>query len=229
MIDHRSVNRLGIVRGWGVRWLGFAILACTFADSANAQLFGERTLGRPFEGRGGAAPAAGEAAGTLEGNERFLRENRPRNAFVGSDRRSQQGFVGSAQAIGSGRVVASTESLESPPDPSDRINRPLPPQPSDQLYYPRLVIDFQSQSGNASNKPRVGAREERVLQQRLSRIAGREVVVQTVEGQTILDGQVASESMVQKLAIIASFEPHVDQIVNRLVVVPGAPAGGPGP
>lgn len=197
------------------------------AESASAQLFGARTLGRPFESRRGAAPAPDAEAGALEGNERFLRENRPRNAFVGADRRSQQGFVGSAQAIGSGRVEAATESLQSPPDPSSRINRPLPPQPANQMYYPRLVLDFDligemsGESGGDAAAPggRMVARDSR-LTRRLSRIAGREVAVQTHGGQTVLVGQVKSSAMARKLAIIASFEPHVDHVVSRLVVAP---------
>lgn len=221
--QHRSLPPIGPRM---LRMVVAVLVLLGAAETASAQLFGARTLGRPFESRRGAAPAPDAEAGALEGNERFLRENRPRNAFVGADRRSQQGFVGSAQAIGSGRVEAATESLQSAPDPSSRINRPLPPQPANQMYYPRLVIDFDwtgERSGGAggSQAPsgRIVARDGK-LTRRLSRIADGEVTVQTRGGQTILVGQVKSSAMARKLAIIASFEPHVDQVVSRLVVVP---------
>jgi hypothetical protein len=187
-------------------------------ESAQAQLFGPRQLGRPLQSRrGDSAPQPdAEGAGALQGDERFLRENRPRNAFVGTDRSSLEGFVGSGQAIGVGRVVAATESLEPPADPSDRINQPIPPQPANQMYYPRLEIDFAVTRGTTSAA--IVGGEDQELTERLRRIAGGEVVARTTAGRTILQGTVASSAMARKLAIIASFEPHVSEIENLLTV-----------
>lgn len=88
-------------------------------ETAEAQLFGARSLGQPLNRRaaaGAASTSAMESAGTVRGDERFLRGNRGRREFVGSTRDSQQGFVGSEQAIGVGRVRTSVESLREPPD-----------------------------------------------------------------------------------------------------------------
>lgn len=202
------------------------VIACLmgmfFAETdAEAQMFGSRSMGRPFQSRR-AAPQlptdAAEAAGTLQGNERFLRENRSRNAFVGSDRNSLQGFVGSSQAIGVGRVQAATETLTPPPDRSDRINRQLPKLPATGMYYPRLVLD---ESLIANSEVNAGAANgvlstDSILADRLSRLAGGPIRVNREGDAVILEGVVSDQAMVKKLAIIASFEPKVGSIVNRL-------------
>ena len=188
---------------------------------AEAQLFGSRSMGRPFQSRR-ATPQlptdAAEAAGTLQGNERFLRENRSPRAFVGADRSSLQGFVGSSQAIGVGRVQAATETLTPPPDRSDRINRPLPKLPANGMYYPRLVLDESLVSEPEDNERLINSviSVDAVLGDRLSRLAGGPIRVSREGDAVILEGVVADPSMVKKLAIIASFEPKVGSIVNRL-------------
>jgi hypothetical protein len=194
---------------------------CGCASEASAQLFGERSLGGPIQGRRNARAAAAPAAeaGTLQGNERFLRDNRSRNAFVGSDRRSLQGFVGSGQAIGVGRVQAATETLTPPPDPSRRLNRPYPKLTADQMYFPRLVFD----AGEVSAENRSGAmfaKQATQISERLTKISGQPVAVLFADGRAVLRGRVASEAMAEKLAIIASFEPSVDAIENQLIVAP---------
>lgn len=199
----------------------FVLSLWGISQSASAQLFGPRQLGRPLQSRR-AEPTPqpdGDGAGAVQGDERFLRENRPRNAFVGADRSSLQGFVGSGQAIGVGRVVAATESLEPPTDPSDRINQPLPPQPANQMYYPRLEIDFDPSRG-AGSASVVAEAEDQQLTARLRSIAGGGVEARTVGRRTILRGSVTSAGMARKLAIIASFEPHVRAIENRLTIGP---------
>ncbi|MCP4817353.1 MAG: hypothetical protein GY888_32960, partial [Planctomycetaceae bacterium] len=64
------------------------LLLVTTTSVAQAQLFGTRPLGQPLSRRPGAS--AGNDAGQIAGNERFLRENRRRSDFVGSDQRDQQ-------------------------------------------------------------------------------------------------------------------------------------------
>lgn len=188
---------------------------------AEAQMFGSRTMGRPFQSRR-ATPQlptdAAESAGTLQGNERFLRENRSRSAFVGADRSSLQGFVGSSQAIGVGRVRAATETLTPPPDRSDRINRPLPKLPATGMYYPRLVLDESLIANSEENAGAAngGLSTDSILADRLSRLAGGPIRVSRQGDAVILEGVVSDQAMVKKLAIIASFEPKVGSIVNRL-------------
>jgi hypothetical protein len=87
---------------------GIVLIGCLLLESpARAQLFGDRTVGQPLRGRQqqtrppqlGTAPGGQnvggnqEAVGILSGNERFLRGNRSRNDFVGSNRANQSGFA----------------------------------------------------------------------------------------------------------------------------------------
>jgi len=192
-----------------------------FVDSAEGQLFGKRTMGSPFQSRRSAGPApaaAGAEPGTLQGNERFIRDNRSRNAFVGADRSSLQGFVGRSEAIGVGRVPAATESLTPPPDTSRRINRPLPPLSAKAMYYPRLEIDDLGASAESSTASSNLPVRDAELEQRLSRIADSSVQVRREGTIVLLDGLVESRAMAEKLVIIASFEPQVDQVRSALQV-----------
>ncbi len=146
------------------------------SESAMAQLFGNRSLGQPLQpaqplrGSGSVeaqpnnffanngfppfgfpqpqpAPQAGNNTGAgIRGSERFLRNSRTPSAFVGSDRREQSGFVGSQQAIGTGRVPAATESLRELGSQKGRTNPPIPALSKKGMYYPRLELDKQKKS-----------------------------------------------------------------------------------
>lgn len=192
----------------------------TGAETAHAQLFGERTLGQPLRRRAGSpATSAMDSAGTVRGDERFLRGNRSRNDFVGSNRGSLEGFVGAGQAIGVGRVRSAVESLREPPDRSSQINRPLPKLPADAMYYPRLSIPATELASDAFVSA-VTVQRDAKLEARLSKEAGAEVQVLHKEDRTVLRGIVASEAMAEKLRIVASFEPHIDTVEDQLVVAP---------
>lgn len=210
-----------------VALVAFVFLASTLVvETAHAQLFGARTLGKPLT-RSSPASSAGasamDSAGTVQGDERFLRENRSRGAFVGSNRDSLQGFVGSGQAIGVGRVRTSVESLREPPDRSAQINRPLAPLPARVMYYPRLSISASDMASPAFTSSAVVERDER-LESRLSKTAGSNIQVSHQEGRTVIRGYVESEAMIEKLRILASFEPHIDDVESQLVVVQQVPA-----
>lgn len=202
--------------------LAMLVFALCTETTVWGQLFGQRTLGQPLQNRQQrtAANAAGtsEDVGTLEGNERFLRENRARGEFVGSDRRSLRGFVGSEQALGSGRVTAATESLRPTVDRSRQLNEPLPELPEEGMYYPRLVL------GEGFRKPTtdetVSAERQRTvtLQQRLRRHSEFPIEVELQGRRAILSGEVASSEQAKLLMLIVSFEPTVDTIENRLRV-----------
>lgn len=200
-----------------------AFLASILAmEKTQAQMFGARSLGQPLTRRpptGAAAPAAMDAAGAVQGDERFLRGNRSRNEFVGPNRGSQQGFVGSGQAIGVGRVRTSVETLQEPPDRSSQINRPIPPLPAAAMYYPRLSISA-SEMATTSYTSAVMIKRDAKLESRLSEAAGSSIQVSHREDRTVLSGVVASESMIEKLRILASFEPHIDTIESQLMVAP---------
>jgi len=202
----------------------FGVAAMLFvvpAESARAQLFGApRNTGSPLQIRprpGTTTDAAAQAqVGTLQGNERFMRENRAASDFVGGSRQESGGFIGSVQALGAGRVPAATESLVAPTDDSRRLNRPLPAMSRTGLYPPKLIVDFGDVALDATLVRSVAT-------ERLRRLSGdpESTVEVSVEGRrAILRGTVADESTSRRLAILASFEPGIDDVENRLEIRP---------
>lgn len=195
-------------------------------QTAQGQMFGARTLGDPLTRRpsnAGAAAAAMDSAGVVQGDERFLRGNRSRNEFVGSNRSSLQGFIGSEQAIGTGRVQTSVESLTEPPDRSAAINRPIAPLAAGAMYHPRLSIST-SEMASPSYIASVANQRDTKLALRMSKAAGSNIQIFRERDRTVIRGVVASQSMVEKLRILASFEPHIDTIESQLRVGSELPA-----
>lgn len=192
------------------------LLLSAWTDKSFGQLFsGQRGLGNPIRARQGTLLTGNE--GTIEGSERFLRDNRDRGEFVGSDRTEQQGFVGSEQALGTGRVRTSVESLREFRDRSGRINRPLEPPAMGEPYLPRLSVDF---TVGRSLEPQRALRVEDRLNRYLAVTNEQPISVSVVNRQAILRGEVTAEEDVARLEILLSFEPGIDEIVNELVVVP---------
>ena len=148
-------------------------------EIASAQLIGNRAVGAPLSspsqqrapgvpsaptqgavqtnagGIGQASNAIGSLGNRMQiDNTRFVRGNRSRQDFVGSNRTDLSGFVGAGQALGVGRVTSATESLRIETSKA-KINQPLPPQPAKGMYYPRLEIDFEKTSSQAIGQRRV--------------------------------------------------------------------------
>lgn len=203
-------------------WGGVMLLIAMSATPACAQLFGNRSVGQPISSplsQGGGldvsgGPAVGTAAGMLDGSERFVRGNRSRRDFVGSNRGSQTGFVGSTQAIGVGRVPPATQGLRIPPSAAPQLNRPLPPQLSQGLYYPRLELGFSSPDTLLA--PAEVAASQRMLD-RIYGVAGESVDL-TIAGRTaILRGTVENARAAELAEQLLSFEPAIDQVQNELV------------
>ncbi len=201
---------------------GMLLFGC-LATPVHAQLFGNRSVGKPINsplnqggrlGATGGGTSVGTAAGMLDGSERFVRGNRARSEFVGSDRRSQTGFVGSTQAIGVGRVPPATQGLRIERSAAPELNRPLPPQRGRGLYYPRLEIGFPEPDTLVA--PTEIAANQRMLD-RVYGVAGDSVKL-TISGRTaILRGTVESERAAELAAQLLSFEPAIDHVQNELV------------
>ncbi|KLU05745.1 hypothetical protein RISK_002377 [Rhodopirellula islandica] len=190
------------------------LTSLSITETAQAQLFGARTLGQPLTRRPSVsqgAPPAMESAGSVEGSERFLRGNRSRDEFVGPSRGTQQGFIGSDQAIGVGRVRTSVESLREPPDRSAQINQPVPPLAAGAMYYPQLSISVSEMADEAYVSAVILKRDEK-LAARLSHVAGSAIQISYQGNRAILSGIVESEAVAEKLRVLASFEPHIDEI-----------------
>ena len=195
--------------------------------NVSAQLIGNRTLGAPAlslqQQRAGTAAAATSAGGASVGatsglqgaNARYLRGNRSRQDFVGSNRTDLSGFVGSGQAIGVGRVPTTAETLRLETAKADRINRPLPPQPAKGMYYPRLSLESDSETSNML--PSIGPASQEVTERIAEFSKGRANV--SMAGTTaVLRGTVSSNREAELLAQLLSFEPGIDRVKNELVV-----------
>lgn len=201
---------------------GMLLFGCV-ASPVHAQLFGSRSVGRPINsplsrggslGNAGGGSPIGISAGMLDGSERFVRGNRSRSDFVGSDRRSQTGFVGSTQAIGVGRVPPATQGLKIERSAAPQLNRPLPPQLSRGLYYPRLELGFPEP--NTLVAPTEVAADQRMLD-RIYGVAGDSVNL-TISGRTaILRGTVENARAAELAEQLLSFEPAIDHVQNELV------------
>jgi hypothetical protein len=195
---------------------------------ARAQLFGNRSVGNPLRSpleRQTGASASGASTnlsevGVLSGNERFLRGNRSRQDFVGSDRNEQSGFVGSQQALGIGRVRSATEGLQIDTTDERRINRPLPVQPDKGLYYARLdlgVVDPELIRERARGNLERSSGQPTPLQ-RVQSLAGNQVELK-YEGRTaVLSGIAKSQMAAELVGLILSFEPGVDVVRSELRV-----------
>jgi hypothetical protein len=201
-------------------------------ERANGQLIGNRTVGNapgniqqtPPSGRLGAGSFTGMGAnsgpmgpggmnlGTTQGgiqtNGRFVRGNRARGDFVGSNRTELKGFVGSGQALGVGRVASAVENLKVETRAA-RINRPLPAQPKKGMYYPRLELDLSSQN---TPEPIPVTQFNQDLQRRVAKVAGFEPKV-TVDGRTaILDPSSLPAESVELIKTLLTFEPGIDRV-----------------
>ncbi len=187
-------------------------------NTANAQLFGSRTVGSPLGNRSANAPlgTAGQNVDILSGTERFLRGNRSRRDFVGSDRSEASGFVGSTQAIGVGRVPSATEGLKIETTDANRINRPLPKLPTKGMYYPRLELDLIRNASESELEDDFQLNSQ--LQSRVERIGGSAVTIGVQDRVAVMRGTVRSQNAAELLSNILSFEPGIDEVRNELTI-----------
>lgn len=208
------------------------LLVSLGAATSHAQLFGERTLGRGLN-RGERPQPVGanrEASGDAPqlrslDPQRFVRGQRPAGAFVGVQSDAAQDFVGMEQ-VAPGAAIRSAIDASVPRQPARRasqINRPLPPAARTGIYPPRYTTAFTDErpAGAPDAEQREDTREER-----LRGVIGQQVdavVAVTIEDRTlILEGVVDSDRRRRLAELMASFEPGVDRVVNRLSVQPSA-------
>ncbi len=215
--------------------------------TADAQLIGNRTVGSAPgniqqtspSGRIGAgsftnaAPGAGpiganglsvgnNPGGGISQNGRFVRGNRQRGDFVGTNRTDLKGFVGAGQAVGIGNAPSATSTLRLETS-GQRVNRPLPPLPKKSMYYPKLVLD-QSDSVRGEVIPSPAFQTE--VQNRLRRSGYPQVEVQWNAGVAVLSGQVATERERELAETLLGFEPGISEIRNELQVNPFSSSEG---
>ncbi len=204
----------------------------TFADRVEAQLIGNRTVGssiaapqqRPGVTAGQATsslPSMGLGTSIQSANSRFIRGNRAKQDFVGSNRSNLTGFVGSEQALGVGRVPTAAETFRLESTRSAKGNRPLPPQPAKGMYYPRLEVDFEFPDAVSDVADSKIAQEVPVnsdIQARISSVAGPNARVTRSGNTAILRGTVSSRRSAELAQQLLSFEPGIDRVKSELTV-----------
>ncbi len=206
--------------------LGMAILFGLYlTGTANAQLFGNRTVGTPLgPTRGNATGAPNSALGSMAPSSalanysigealtntpnRFVRGNRNRQDFVGSSRSDVRGFVGNEQALGVGRVPTAVESMKIETTNAARVNRPLPAQPAKGMYFPRLDIASNALPAQV-NKERPAGPD---LVARVTRIAGSNPILSIRGSTAILDPNGLDTGKVELLRQVLMFEPGIDAV-----------------
>ena len=191
---------------------------------AHAQLFGRpRSVGRPLARRAG--PAGQQDVGTLGGNERFLRANRGRTAFVGADQTEGQSFVGSQQAQTSGTIVSSTAGLTPARDQSQQINRPLRVPAAGKMNLPKITL----QLGDIAPEPSTGPQNSATtrVQMAMSLVSPEVISVSVIDRTAILRGVVGSDEERTLAETLASFEPGISSVRNLLQTRTSAPAHSP--
>lgn len=209
-------------------WL-ILILLIADASVVQAQLFGQRTLGRPLSReprRAASMPEVNADTGPVTGSERFIRGNRDRTSFVGADQGETQSFVGSQQGSTSGVIVSSTAGIEPPSDRSDEINQEIKAPTSKKMYLPKIVLssDFISTSSQTA--------ENRFTDQlgRTVKLASKQPIeVSVVDGSAILRGVVSSAKEKRLAETLALFEPGIWMVENQLQVQSSPPRTAPLP
>lgn len=202
------------------------MLTLAMSDQCSAQLFGTRSLGQPLARRSGSRAfsrgSSGPATGTvLTGSERFLRGNRSRSDFVGSDSRDRGGFVGSVQGSTAGSVRSTTSGLRVEMGTTSAVNRPRAAPSRTGMYEPRLQVAFEvpvaaPESVNSELTKRLGSTRA---------ITRKGPISVSVAGRTaILRGVVASERDRRLAQMLVLFEPGVSDVRNELTVTPAPPA-----
>jgi hypothetical protein len=161
-----------------------------------------------------------EDVGSLQGNERFLRQNRSPLDFVGPDIRELDRFIGLLQASIRGQTQSATEDVRRRVDRSATMNQPLDPTPRrGTLYNPRLEVQVStSLSPVPPSAAEVGALETLVRAPQLS--GSSRISVLVADRTAILQGVVPSARDRDLAATLLAFEPGIDAIRNDLVVDP---------
>ena len=189
----------------------FLMVLCvggTTPETADGQMFGRRSFGTPLTRQPN--PGVGGDVGTLR-NQRFIRGNRRRQDFVGVDRMEASSFVG-LQDGGAQQLPQSAVTVA--PQPSTQgaaLNTPLPPAPRNQMYPPKIIVDFDY------DRPSLALRAAELTEN--LRSISPEIEV-SVEGRTaILRGAVPSAEHVRLATILASFQPGISAGERDLTIV----------
>ncbi len=201
------------------RWFVIAsccLAACTAASAGRAQQVpqAQQGLAGSSISAGGSQSGTGSGLGQLHGNERFLRGNRQRGEFVGSDLRNRRHFIGSQQGRAAGYVRPATSGTRFSTAGSAGFNaRAGSSRRASELYSPSLEIAFDV-------APPAARELSSDLTRRLKATPGIHPASRIevwVEGRTaILRGEIASERDRMLAEQIVLFEPGISAVQNDL-------------
>lgn len=207
------------------------VLTLSVSADVSAQLFGSaRQMGRPIAGARSNSRSGGNASGNQSGvagqvrnSSRFLRSNRRRQDFVGSDSVESRGFVGSQQGRANGPVMSATVGVRPDIDRSSQVNQPLPKPANNKPYHPRLQLGFSTDAapGLSSSSQLQRELENSSYFSTMNRfevlVAGRSA---------ILRGVVADAKQKELAELLLSFEPGISEVQNDLMIASDLPGYG---
>lgn len=170
----------------------------------------------PASNQGGAIrPGDNNPGGLARQDSRFIRGNRQRGDFVGSNRTDLKGFVGAGQAVGVGTAPIATSNLRVETG-SPRANRPLGPLGKTGMYYPKL--DLTSMEEDQGSELIADPRRFEKMQERIRERTDASVRISQEGGVVVLRGEVSNKRDSELIETIIGFEPGVDRVRNELVI-----------
>jgi hypothetical protein len=204
------------------------VAALAYVGDAEAQLFGDRTLGGSVSRRStlpsrtaSPAPRAAEQLGSVDPSARYIRGNRSASDFVGTDSGKTQKFVGIQQADRDALVQSAVSDLrvETVDHANQRRGR-LTTLRRTSYNAPRLAVGF---AFTPRTLDQVRTDLARVLES-TSHLDESNSISVSVKGTTaILRGEVASIRDRRLAGLLVLFEPGIGQVQNELTVRPGLP------
>jgi BON domain len=184
----------------------------SFASQADAQIFDR--LKRRIDAEG--APSGNlNDVGKIKGDERFLRENRGKEDFVGQDSSERRSFVGSLGETG-GPVQLTTAGLRIETSESANVRFRAATRRRNVMYDPKLEIDFKF---NGPKPDYLADKLERRLKS-TPRLDNPDWPLEiSVQGSTAtLFGAVATEHARRLSELVVLLEPGVEKVHNHLSV-----------
>ncbi len=182
-------------------------LIILLSETASAQLFGERQLGRNLNRR---QRASMDTAGTVDSNRRFIRGQRRSGEVVGTNNAATQTFVGREQATPGGPVTSSVTGLRE--QQTRAVNQPR--RVSRNGRYPeRLIINFDSPLAKRTSSMVLSSNLRLAMEQR-----GIQIEVSEATHSAILRGVVSSAHDREIAELIVLFEPGIEKVENALTI-----------
>jgi len=215
--------------------LVLAVVAGVAAE-AQAQLFGNRSLGSSVSRRSRTTRSNSSNVGTVSGSERYVRGNRQETNFVGTDSREVRNFVGvqTNSAASRSRTSTSPVRIEQAPDANRAMKATSSRSRPGGMYSPRLAVGFHHPSLSADEvttnlAQQLAASLTRHLESAFAKDQVRSIEVSLEDGKATLQGEVSSERERTLAGLLALFEPGISEVQNRLVVRPRSAPPRPSP